>query len=75
MANETPNTVSINLPAGMTQEQFQKSMASWQKTVDYTKKHDKAKREADKKLAKAHAEEYKKLLAAELKLVGITSKK
>ncbi len=68
------NTVSVPLPAGMTAEQFSASMKSFFKMQDYTKKHDKAKREADKQLEKAHAPEYKKLLDAELKKVGITSK-
>ncbi len=71
----TPANISIPLPAGMTVEQFQKSMSSFFKMADYTKKHDKAKREADKKLEALYPAKYKELLAAELKLVGITSKK
>jgi len=71
----TASTISIPLPDGMTAEQFQKSMSSFFKMADYTKKHDKAKREADKKLEALYPAKYRELLTAELKIVGITPKK
>lgn len=67
----TPNTTNVVLPAGMTEDQFLKSFASFQKTQIYTKKYDKAVRDSLGDLKKKHEAEYKTLLAVRMKEQGI----
>jgi len=79
MANEPKktavgNTVSVPLPAGMTAEQFTKLLSTFQKMQDYTKKRDKAVRNALNVLKVKYPEDYKKALDAELSKVGLTVK-
>jgi len=76
MAEKTTagKTVSVPLPLGMSAEQFTKLLATFQKTQDYTKKRDKAVREALNVLKKAHPEDYKKALEVELAKAGLTVK-
>lgn len=69
-----PNTVTVKLPEGMSQEQLLKSFASFQKTQVYTKKYDKAVRDALSALRKVHEPEYQTLLAAQMKVQGIAKK-
>lgn len=54
--------VSINLPEGMTLEEFNKAFAAFQKARISGQQRDKAKKAAINDLIAAHKEEYDKLL-------------
>lgn len=69
-----PNTVTIDLPKGMSKETFVKSMASFEKSRIYTAKRDKAVRAADKVLREKYPGPYKQLLAVELRKAGLPVK-
>ena len=68
-------TVSVSLPPGMTLEQFQKLFPSFLKNQDYTKKRDKAVRNALNALKVKYPSDYNKFLADEMAKVGLSSKK
>jgi 2-methylcitrate dehydratase PrpD len=68
------NKVTVQIPAGMTAEDFLKSIKSWESQKAQTQKRDKAAREAQKLLMKQFPVEYKTHLTAELKKVGLTPK-
>ena len=67
-------TVSINLPAGMSVEQFEKLFPSFLKNQDYTKKRDKAVRNALNALRVKYPADYQVALKSELTKVGLTVK-
>ena len=75
MANsDTVNKVEVEIPAGMSTEQYQKIIGTFFKTRDEGKKRDKAIQEATKSLRKKYPADYKGLLNTELKKVGLPVK-
>lgn len=72
--NPAPSTVEIPLPPGMSKEDFVKSFASFNKMRDYTAKRDKCVRTALNGLKDKYPAEFKALLDAELKKVGLPVK-
>lgn len=68
------NTVNIVLPEGMTIEQFNKSFTSYRNMQEYTKKRDKAVRNALNTLRDKYPADYKTFLDKELRKVGLPVK-
>lgn len=70
----TPGTVTVTLPEGMSPEQFNKLFKASLKTQAYTKKYDKAVRDALSDLKTSHKEDYVKYLATRMRGQGLTPK-
>lgn len=67
-----PNTVELEVPAGMTAEQLKNLVTSYIPKREKSKGRDKAKREAITTLVKTHQADYDRLLAAAKKKRGIS---
>lgn len=71
---QTPATVQIPLPPGVTPEEFAKSLKTFQKfesAVKVAKLRDKALRAAFTAIKEKYPKEWKALLDAELKKLGL----
>ena len=78
MAQELGNVITIDaskLPAGMTADQAVKAAVAWQKSMDYTKKRDKAVALAVGDLKVKFPKEYEVFLTGRLKAAGLERKK
>ena len=74
MAEQIKRTVEIEIPEGMSPEQYKKLAATFLNSREQGQKRDKAIQEATKALRKQYAPVYKTLLNTELKKVGLTVK-
>lgn len=74
-AQPTPkNTVVIEIPEGMTKEQYLKLLGTFEKGRDYTAKRDKCVRTAFNLLKEKYPTEYKRFLNQELTKAGLPVK-
>lgn len=69
-----PNTVNVDLPEGMSEEEFQKLFGSFNKMREYTAKRDKCVRVALNGLKDKYPDAYRALLNPELKKAGLPVK-